>query len=136
MDNYRVQSDRAEELLNLEYGMSNLNDLRDDCHEAAKAKGWHDTERSVGEFIALMHSELSEALEEHRAGFAPHEVYCNEPSPRSNPGKPEGIPIELADVIIRIMDFCGLHNIDIQQAVDDKLEYNGMRSHRHGGKVI
>ena len=36
------------------------------CHKTAKEKGWWDSERNEGEIIALMHSELSEALEAMR----------------------------------------------------------------------
>lgn len=48
--------------------------------------------------------------------------------------KPEGIPTELADIIIRVLDICGANNIDIQGALDEKMEYNMTRPYRHGGK--
>lgn len=50
--------------------------------------------------------------------------------------KPVGFPIELADVIIRIADFCGLHGIDLEEAIRFKMTYNKTRSHRHGGKIV
>lgn len=116
--------------------MNNLNELRDACYRIAQDKGWHDPgqERTFGEYIALMHSELSEALEEHRNGHRPNQIHYI--SGKAGTGKPEGIPIELADVIIRIMDYCGSENIDIHKAVALKMEYNSTRPHRHGGKKI
>ena len=48
--------------------------------------------------------------------------------------KPEGIPIELADVIIRILDYCAYAGIDIDAAISEKHEYNKSRPYRHGGK--
>lgn len=126
-----------------------LNKLRDEIHSLAKEKGWYDgEERKLPELIALIHSELSEALEEYRNGFKPDEVYCNCNCDRSegngmplNPcrncgEKPEGIPIELADCIIRILDTCGYYGIDIEEAVRIKHEYNKTRARRHGGKVV
>jgi len=50
--------------------------------------------------------------------------------------KPEGIPSELADIIIRIGDFCGYYGIDLDAAIREKLEYNKSRSYRHGNKVL
>ena len=50
--------------------------------------------------------------------------------------KPEGMPIELADVIIRILDMGYAEGIDIGQAIHTKMQYNKTRSHRHGGKTL
>jgi len=50
--------------------------------------------------------------------------------------KPCGVPSELADVIIRIMDFCGKHNINIGAITIEKLRFNRSRPHRHGGKAL
>ena len=98
----------------------------------AVEKGWHEQERSVGDLIALMHSELSEALEEYRNGHDTTEVYYNPDKPK----KPEGIPIELADCVIRIFDFCGKYGIDLEEALNEKIIYNKSRPHRHGGKKV
>lgn len=109
-----------------------INQAVKDSFENAQLHGWHDSERSVGDLICLMHSELSEALEEHRNGKLPTETYYNS----AKPNKPEGIPIELADCVIRIFDFCGLHNIDLEKALELKMEYNKTRPYRHGGKKV
>ena len=107
-----------------------LNQLRDEIHQNAIEHGWWDEERSFGDIIALCHSELSEALEEHREGHEPTEIYY------SNVEKPEGIPIELADCIIRILDYCGKVGINIEEAISFKHEYNKTRPYRHGGKKM
>lgn len=111
---------------------SQINQLVKSSYNNAKDHGWHDQPRTVGDLIALMHSELSEALEEHRNGRAPTEIYYNP----DKPDKPEGIPIELADCIIRIFDFCGLHGIDLQEALNIKMQYNITRPYRHGNKTV
>lgn len=58
---------------------------------------------------------------------------------RSMPGivkylKPEGIPSEMADIIIRVLDICADREIDIATAIADKMAYNETRAYRHGGK--
>lgn len=78
----------------------------------------------------VYHSELSEALEDYRNGFAAAQIYYGDRQ------KPCGVPIELADVLIRIGDLCGYFGIDLEQAVKEKLQYNKGRPYRHGGKVI
>ena len=51
-------------------------------------------------------------------------------------GKMEGIPSELADVIIRVLDMCEHYGIDIEAALKEKHEFNKTRPYKHGGKVM
>lgn len=69
----------------------------------ARASGWikEGDPRPYYRSVILFHSELSEALEEYRANHALTEVWSGEK------GKPEGIPIEIADFVIRVCQRCG-----------------------------
>lgn len=134
--------------------MEDLNAFAREVHENAVAHGWWEDERSFGEIIALCHSELSEALEEYRADrpmlwFACKEdedvsIVC-EPCTeyRSKNGckyrgdKPEGIAVELADCIIRVLDWCGKDGLDIDQTVKEVTEkYGTMRDDKKFGEFI
>jgi len=124
-----------------------LNKLAKDIRDNAVAHGFAD-DRNFGEIIALIHSEASEALEEWRNGHKPTEIYYhNRNSYTANSWpvgvyaftdeehniiKPEGIPIELADIIIRVLNYCGAHNIDIEYAITTKMAYNSTRPYKHG----
>lgn len=102
-----------------------------EIHQLARAKGWYDNDngdRNFGELIALVHSELSEALEVFRANFQP-------PLYISDEGKPEGVGVELADAVIRIFDMCQYLDIDIEKCIKVKHEYNKTRPYRHGNKA-
>ena len=112
--------------------MSQINDLCREAHETAKKKGWHEKEVTVSDFISNTHGEISEAFEQYRKGLPVTTVYYSGEEKK----KPEGVPIELADVIIRIADFCGLHGIDLEAAIKTKMAFNKTRSHRHGGKIV
>ncbi len=94
-----------------------IRDLVKECYEIAKSKGWWDKRRNDAELIALMHSELSEALE----------------TLRSHRPKAE-LAEELADCCIRIFDYCGRKRIDLEKAVLEKIEKNKKRPYRHGNK--
>lgn len=52
------------------------------------------------------------------------------------PSFPEGIPSELADVVIRVLDYCEAAGIDLEQEIIIKNEFNKTRPYKHGGKVI
>ena len=168
----------------------NLADLQKEAHAIAKEHGWWDQERTFGDLIALVHSELSEALEAYRVcGIVdcPHEHT-----------EGAGVASELADVVIRVADMAEwygetiasrigepafiaksvnkpsfgdwvseLHwqvanawneheysigalgdvvhttdlmaahyGIDLDAAIEAKMEYNRTRPYRHGGKAL
>ncbi len=105
--------------------MISMSDLQRQVHETAKEKGWWNEPRDFGMVLALMHSEISEALEAWRDGKAPY--YLAD-------GKPEGWGIELADCVIRIMDMCEANDLDLQGLIENKMGYNETRPYRHGGK--
>ena len=95
-----------------------------EVNHIAIEKGWWEGERNEGELIALMHSELSEALEAIRNGNPPDDKI------------PEftGVEAELADVIIRIMDISAAKGYRVGEAVVAKINYNKNRPYKHGGK--
>lgn len=106
--------------------MKGLNKLSKDIHEKILAKGFGD--RTFVEACMLIVTEVSEAVEEFRIGKKPNETYYKE----DKPSKPEGIPSELADVIIRVLDLCGEYDIDVESMLDEKLGFNQTREHKHG----
>ena len=116
-------------------------------HEVAVAHGWWETEVDPYTAAALMHSELSEALEEYRNGrptiycgsdskecetaLAPDSVIINGEifntpckSCKSAHKKPEGIAVELADCAIRIMDYLGGPEFEEYEDPEEYLDFD------------
>jgi NTP pyrophosphatase (non-canonical NTP hydrolase) len=92
------------------------------------AHGFRDVNTKPTDFVALIHSEVSEVLEEFRAGHEATETYY-----RAD-GKPEGVPAELADIVIRCFDMADYYGIDLEAAIIEKHEFNKSRPYLHGKK--
>lgn len=106
------------------YKSKPLNQLAKEIYEANKAKGfWPEEGRNVGECLMLMVTELAEGMEAHRKGL-----------PDDHLPQYSGLTVELADCLIRILDFCGAHGVDIETIISEKLAYNAKRPHMHGKK--
>lgn len=98
------------------------------CHESAKKGGWW-TDLKTGEpinpndagvfglKIALVHSELSEALEGQRKNLMDDHLKHR-----------KAVEVELADAVIRIFDLAGAMKLDLGGALAEKLEYNSQRA--------
>ena len=99
-----------------------LNTIAQMCHEA-NAKWWRDLktgepiERNHGELLALIHSEISEALEADRKGLMDDKL------PHRN-----GVEVELADALIRILDTAAGLGLDIGGAFVEKMAFNAQRA--------
>lgn len=96
-------------------------------HQTAVSKGWWENP-NIPEKLMLIVSEVSEALEEYRAGRLDLGLYYVE-------DKPEGFGVELADAVIRIFDLCEYLEIDLAKMVATKNHFNLQRSYKHGGKL-
>lgn len=114
-----------------------LNEWRDAIHENAVNHGWWESERSFGEIVALCHSELSEALEEDRAGnplmyvIGEHGQIITDAA-EFDGRKPEGVATELVDCMIRILDVLGRWDVDVEEVMRLKHEHNKCRAYKHG----
>ena len=99
-----------------------INTLSQQVHANAVAKGFWDSDRNDGELIALMHSELSEALEGLRHGNPPSDHI------------PEftAVEEEMADLLIRVMDAAAGKGWRLGEALVAKIEFNRGREYRHG----
>ena len=123
-----------------------INRLAKEIHKNNVDKGFYDKEeKNIGEMIALIHSEASEALEADRKGnyaemdetlwndmnhdpaenYFPHafQEYCK-----------DTFEDELADIMIRVMDLAHYKGIDLERHIQAKMRFNALREHKHGKK--
>ena len=91
--------------------------IQNKIKEVNIAVGWYNKPRTFGEGIALIHSEVSEALEGHRKGLKDDHL----------PLRPMA-EVEFADAIIRILDEAGRQGYDVASALADKFAYNQVRA--------
>ncbi len=107
-----------------EAGIQVIQELCAQAYATSKDHGFsHDND---GQAIALMHSELSEALEAMRKPDKKDDHL-----PAFNP-----VGLELADVCIRVFDFCGARGIDLAACIKAKMDFNITRPLKHGGKLF
>ena len=101
--------------------MTGLNALAAEIHRE-NAHWWHDPltgerlNRNKGEMLCLIHSEISEAMEGERKNLMDDKL----------PHRPMA-EVELADALIRILDYAAGHGYDIEGAVAEKRAYNRVR---------
>tara|TARA_R110000851_G_scaffold290453_1_gene444786 strand:- start:117 stop:467 length:351 start_codon:yes stop_codon:yes gene_type:complete len=107
-----------------------LNDYSQECH-SANAKWWQDIqtgeriERNKGELLCLIHSEISEAMEGERKNLMddklPHRRMAE---------------VELVDAMIRIFDYAGAFDYDLDGAYTEKMAFNASRAdHSHASRA-
>lgn len=125
-----------------------ITELAEQIHEVSKLKGWWDSgDRNPLEILMLVTSELAEAAEEFRNGMPAvyyvdkytsnvvgevEDIHYTSNVPAG--AKPEGWAVEIADAIIRCLDFTAQQGVDIGAIIELKNNYNKTRPNRHGGK--
>lgn len=124
--------------------MNNLNELAKQFHERSKSKGFWDEPRETGTLLMLMVSELSEALEadrknRHASLFQYNTIIIEGKNENSvvfqsifEEDIKDSFEDEIADVFIRLLDFIGQRNIDIEKHIELKMKYNSLRPYKHG----
>lgn len=132
------------DVYNLERTGKPLDLMQQLVKEINEANGWFDKDRTFGDEMALLHSEVSECFEAYRKQniddmtkqLCNHTTSLGHHSVPEHICKPEGVGSELADILIRLLDTCGRYNIDLEDEFNRKLRYNATRGYRHGNRLV
>ena len=95
--------------------MGDIKDAQEVAWSIAEEKGFHSGDRSRAKVLALIHSEVSEALEADR-NDRPKGDYAE----------------ELADIVIRVLDHAEEEDINLEQRIYAKMRQNEQREYKHG----
>lgn len=124
-----------------------IRDMAAEVREVNEANGWFEENRTIGEGMALLHSEVSEAFEAWRkrgtdryettthTGMCALFTQTHECDCGAVP-KPDDYGSELADVLIRLLDQCDRDGVDLVAEFERKLAYNATRGYKHGGRAV
>lgn len=124
-----------------------LDALKTGIHDGNVQRGFYDKEPSVCEQLALIMTEGAEAIEADRKNKHADIKTFRKKVLELDPDDPEyktkfddlfrtyikdTVEDELADIFIRLMDFCGWRNVNITEHVLLKVNYNNSRPYKHG----
>lgn len=119
-----------------------INELSNEIHKNNIAKGFYEDEKNIGEMLALIHSEVSEALEADRKGRYAGEGaadYVVKNSHNDNYFQElfkrdikDTFEDELADIMIRVMDLAAHKKINLEAHIALKVRFNTLRPYKHG----
>lgn len=128
-----------------------INELSKQIHAVNVKNGFYEDEKNIGEMLALIHSEVSEALEAHRKGKHASLERFFEVEATINPNHESKAEVsiwkdlfhkhikdtfedEIADAMIRLMDLAAYMGIDLEKHISLKVAYNATREYKHGKK--
>lgn len=112
-----------------------ITEMTAEVREVNTSKGWRTGGNTFGDYIALMHSELSEALEAYRDHRLADATAAHDQE-MDRPAKPQGVGSEFADLLIRLIDAADIYGIDLAAEYERKIAYNRTRPYQHGGRTL
>ena len=116
-----------------------LRDMQEEATAWCHANGWYDEPVPFPLAVALLHSEVSEALEAWRQWGTEDATmpvaHLDGTGNLDGPPKPEGVGSEFADLLIRLLDYAHRFGVDLEAEYRRKMAFNQTRPYRHGKRA-